>query len=180
MKTSELLMAASLLLAASARGTATRTIELMKDQPDILASQNYTNISNLTAYLPRIKNDNKYFFDAKIMSRNGDYRKKKYRVYNNEKYEIVESGSLFIYHRYESEELTRGKEMIKTDKYYFSKDVNSEIQPLTIENLKNAFPLNHKFHYAIDAEFRSDKELLAYDKYLKTYKIEYLYSQSLK
>jgi hypothetical protein len=170
MKTYQMLMAVSLLLAASARGTKTLKIDLNKHQIGYFLPLN----------VHWANRDNLNFFTNRIMQDNSDYGKKKYRLYNNEKYEILDNGSIYIYYRYESEELIKGKEMIKTDKYYFSKDGSSEIVPLTIENLKKAFPEDHKFHYELDAEFRSDKELLAYDKYLKTYKVEYLYSQSLK
>ena len=65
------------------------------------------------------------------------------------------------------------------DEYYFSKDSNSDIRLLTIENLKRAYPENHRFHYDIDAHFRFDRELMEYDPYTQMYKLKYLYMRSL-
>lgn len=63
--------------------------------------------------------------------------------------------------------------------YYFSfagSDVTSE---LTLTNLKKADPDNHKFHDALDAEFKSDSDLVLYDSFHKVFKISRLYSNSL-
>jgi len=108
------------------------------------------------------------------------YKHKNCRWYNKAAYQIVDTESFYIYYRYQSEEQIKGKGLIKTDEYFFSMNGNSPIQLLTIDNLKNSFPENHHFHYLLDAIFRSDKELLAYDNFLKTYKIKYLYRESLK
>ncbi len=50
-----------------------------------------------------------------------------------------------------------------TKNYYFSSSASSEVKELTLTNLKKAFPDNHKFHDALDAEFKSDSELALYD-----------------
>jgi hypothetical protein len=46
---------------------------------------------------------------------------------------------------------------------------------LTIANLKNPFPENRSLHYLLDADFRSDGELVAQDDFRKAYKIKYFY-----
>ncbi len=58
--------------------------------------------------------------------------------------------------------------------YYFSKDASSAPQSLTKANLKAAFPDNHKFHDALDAQFKSDKELHDYDRFHKMYKLNWI------
>ncbi|MCK6650829.1 MAG: hypothetical protein L6Q66_14325 [Bacteroidia bacterium] len=63
--------------------------------------------------------------------------------------------------------------------YYFSKDAASEIQKLTINNLKMAFQNNHKFHDLIDMEFHSDNELIKYDAFHKMTRINKIYLNSL-
>lgn len=67
-----------------------------------------------------------------------------------------------------------------TTNYYFSKDANSKIESLTLNTLKAAFPDNHRFHDALDAEFKTDADLAQYDSFHKIYKINRLYSNSLK
>ena len=103
-----------------------------------------------------------------------------YRIFHNSSYKIVDSAGFYLYYRYVQYEHTKGKGLIKMDEYFFSRDSNSDIQLLTIDNLKRAYPENHRFHYDIDAHFRSDRELMEYDPYIQMYKIKYLYMQSLK
>jgi hypothetical protein len=103
-----------------------------------------------------------------------------YRIYEKESYLILDTAAFCLYYRYESEEKTKGKELVKTEEYFFSKDAQSPIQLLTADNLKRTFPDNLPFHYAIDAEFRNNKDLIAYDSYCGCYKIKYIYKQSFK
>ena len=104
-----------------------------------------------------------------------------YRFYNNELYKVMDSGEGFcLYYASRPEEINKGKGLVKTDEYFFSVTGNSEIYSLTMNNLKKAFPNNNKFHYLLDATFKSDKDLMAYDGYAKTYKIKFLYNESLK
>jgi len=49
---------------------------------------------------------------------------------------------------------------------------------LTLDNLEKTFAGNARFRYALEAQFHSDRQLIAYDPWLKTYKLKYLYSQS--
>ncbi|MDP4150220.1 MAG: hypothetical protein Q8927_06735 [Bacteroidota bacterium] len=65
-------------------------------------------------------------------------------------------------------------------KYYFAKDSSDVLQLLTKENLKRAFPDNHRFHDALDATFREDKELVNYDGFHKMYKVNHLLEMSTK
>lgn len=66
-----------------------------------------------------------------------------------------------------------------TISYYFSSSAGEEIKELTLTNLKNAFPDNHKFHDALSTEFKTDADLVQYDTYHKVYKVNRLYSNSL-
>jgi hypothetical protein len=105
---------------------------------------------------------------------------KNYRFYNHSTYQILDTAGFYIYYQYRQEEITKGKEPVKKDEYFFSKNDDGDIQLLTIDNLTKAFPANDKFHYAIEQAFRSDKELMAYDNFRHAYKIKYFYNQSLK
>ncbi len=73
-----------------------------------------------------------------------------------------------------------GKNNPPKTEYYFSKDVKSEIETLSIYNLKKAFLSNHKFHDLIDAVFHQDKELYAYDDFHKIMKINRVLQISLE
>jgi hypothetical protein len=103
-----------------------------------------------------------------------------YRNSEKGKYQILDTTYFYLYYRYEQVEKVRGKSLVKTDEYFFSRNAESPIQLLTAENLKRAFPDNLPFHYAIDAEFKRDQDLIAYDPYYKGYKLKYIYNQSLK
>jgi hypothetical protein len=122
----------------------------------------------------------KHEFNKKKVYGYRNCQNKNYRFYNGEAYLLIDTASFYIYYQYRQEEHVRGKGLIKKDEYFFSKNADGDLQLLTIENLKNSFPENHNFHYAIDASFRSDKDLMAYDSFRKNYKIKYLYNQSLK
>ncbi|MBS1933454.1 MAG: hypothetical protein JST96_05590 [Bacteroidetes bacterium] len=105
---------------------------------------------------------------------------KNYRFFQHSSYEILDTAGFFIYYQYREEEINKGKEPVKKDEYFFSATSNGPVQLLTIDNLKKAFPGNDKFHYALDETFRSDKDLIAYDSFRRSYKIKYLYNESLK
>jgi hypothetical protein len=121
----------------------------------------------------------KFSFDRNKIFGYRSCQNKNYRFYNNEIYQIVDTADFYMYYQYKSEEQTKGKGLVKTDEYYFSKNGVDNIQLLKTANLIKAFPENAWFHYALDANFKSDKDLIAYDPSLGIYKIKYLYNESL-
>lgn len=76
-------------------------------------------------------------------------------------------------------EVVASKNQMGSKNYYFSSSASGEVKELTLTNLKNAFADNHKFHDALDAEFKSDSELALCDSFHKVYKLSRLYSNSL-
>jgi hypothetical protein len=60
-------------------------------------------------------------------------------------------------------------------RYSFSVDSVSEIQDLTIDNLKAAFPENRQFEMIIDASFKDDSDLYAFDKTNKCFDLNRVY-----
>ena len=64
--------------------------------------------------------------------------------------------------------------------YFFSTDAASAPQPLTKANLKAAFPNHHKFHDALDENFKKDEELIDYDDFHKSYKLNRVYKGSVQ
>jgi hypothetical protein len=121
-----------------------------------------------------------YSFDKNKVYGYRSCEEKNYRFYNNSIYQIIDTAGFYVYYQYQSVEQTKGKGLVKTDLYFFSKKGNSELFLLTTNNLKEAFPENTKFHYALDAHFANQNDLMAYDKYEKVYKLKYLFFQSLK
>jgi hypothetical protein len=105
-------------------------------------------------------------------------KNEKYRFYDNSKYKIVDTLSFFTYYQYKMEPGIDGKGLVKTDEYYFSVKGDGVVLPLTIDNLKKAFPENNKFHYALDELFKSNSDLMAYDNILKEYKLKYIFKNS--
>jgi hypothetical protein len=120
----------------------------------------------------------KYSFEKKNVFGYRDVHNKDFRFFNNKEYEILD-GTFFYLYQYHTY-VSNGKTQVQKPAYFISKEVNSSIIPLTLDNLKNFFPNNHKFHDMLDAAFKTDEGLNAYDTYHKTYKIKHLYSQSLK
>jgi len=101
-----------------------------------------------------------------------------YRFYKNELYQILDATYFFIYTHYASSTVVKGKGNEKKETLYFSVKGTDNLQPLTVENLKKAFPDNLKFHDLLD-NVRNDADLVKYDAYTKDIKVNYLYKKSL-
>lgn len=97
-----------------------------------------------------------------------------YRFVNNGAYKILDNDQFLLYSRFEH--IKNGKEQTRETRYYFSVEPGSKLMPLTKANLKQAFPENKSFHDLLDLQFRSDKELTAYDSFHKQYKVKSLYN----
>ena len=94
---------------------------------------------------------------------------KNYRYVDNHRYLIVGEGPLYIY---TTDTLVRKGAVEKN--YFFSVGPNGDIKPLTILNVKKAFPDNHKFHDLLDMSFKSDWGLTTYDDFHKMFKVNRL------
>ena len=125
-------------------------------------------------------NGERHLFDKNQIYGYRDSKKENHRFFRGEEYKILDTAGIFLYYKYTQKEVTKGKSLIKTDEYYFSVQGDGPICLLTSQNLRMSFSNNYRFQYALDAGFKSDGELIAYDDIQKIYKIEYLYNQSLK
>lgn len=99
-----------------------------------------------------------------------------FRFIDNKEYKVLNPGQSLLIYFYQHPAHT-GKDVnrgLYQPEYYFSKDANSPLQDLTLTNVKATFPENHKLHDALDAQFKSDKELYAYDKFHKAYKLNWI------
>jgi hypothetical protein len=99
-----------------------------------------------------------------------------FRFFNEKSYRIVDTTSFVVYAR--EENIVNGKEKRRETRYYFSKNAESRILPLTIRNLKFAYP-NRDFHDLLDVHFRSNKELMRYDAFNNEYKLKRIFSKTL-
>lgn len=105
-----------------------------------------------------------------------DNKGRHYRFINNMAYRVLDTAGFYMYAHVER---PAGKGyQPPVAKHYFSKDLVSTIHPLTISNLKKSFPENAEFRYWLDAGFRNDRELVAYDHFEKMYKLKYVYMRS--
>lgn len=98
---------------------------------------------------------------------------KEFRFVDDKEYKVLNQGELLTMYVYQPTAPT-GKEankVINQPLYYFSENTAISVQALTKANLKAAFPSNHKFHDALDAAFKADGELYAYDDFHKMYKL---------
>jgi hypothetical protein len=101
-----------------------------------------------------------------------------YREVGKRKYEIVDAAGFYLY---SYKMLVQGEKIARPETvYFFSVDRESPVLELTIDNLEKAFASNPKFRYSLAATFHGDKQLMAYDKAIKMYRIKYLYSQAIK
>lgn len=97
-----------------------------------------------------------------------------YRFGSNQEYEIVEAKELYIYTKSISALSPRGRESQggKSDqKHYFSLGAKGQIRDLTLANLKQAIPKNHKFHDLLDTTFGEGRNVSEYDDFHKMFKV---------
>jgi len=106
-----------------------------------------------------------------------------YKDCNNQAYRFSENNHYVILNP--TEEILLYKHTIEGSKnqqavthYYFSLTASGRVQKLTLTNLKSTVPNNHKFHDALDAEFKTDDELATYDTFHKMYKLNRLYASN--
>ena len=92
-----------------------------------------------------------------------------YRFSGNTRYEILEAKDLYIY---STDVIVRKGAAEKA--YFFSAGREGEIFPLTVLNLKKAFPDNHAFHDSLDMTFKNDAGLTKYDDFHKMFKVNRL------
>ncbi|GEP98411.1 hypothetical protein [Chitinophaga cymbidii] len=106
-----------------------------------------------------------------------DEKQRDYRFINNHAYRILDHQYFHVYSR--DVEVSKGKGRIKETKYYFSTHADGEMHPLTIANLKKAFPEHKRFHELLDMQFRHDPELAWYDQHAQQFKVKSIFEQSI-
>lgn len=125
-----------------------------------------------------ILNGKQQVLDKKNVYGFTDTKGRHYRFINNMAYQVLDTTGFYIYQHIER---PAGKGyQAPIAKHYFSTGLADDVQPLTIANLKRLFPQNTTFRYWLDAGFKHDKELLAYDDFANMYKLKYVYIQSVE
>jgi len=127
-----------------------------------------------------VQNGQKKAFPKKQLYGYRDCHNRNYRFFNGDAYLVTDTAGFFVYSATKTEAGPHGKGWVKSDKYYFSTGGDAPLQLLTIDNLKKAFPANHRFQYELEGVCKTDKDLVDYDVYTKSYRVKYLFSQSTK
>jgi hypothetical protein len=97
------------------------------------------------------------------------------RFQDKEHYYLAEKGPVWIF--YKEVPVTQVKGLKFEKQYYFSAKGDEKIIALTINNIKQAFPDNHKFHDMIDAQFQNTG-ISEYDTFHKMFKVNHILQQS--
>lgn len=97
------------------------------------------------------------------------------RFANNSDFHLVERGDVWLYKRLVAK---AAKGTAEPNGNYFELPGDKKPTLLTMDNLKKAFPDNHKFHDALTAQFSSDKDLMGYDTFHKKFKLNHLLEMS--
>ena len=111
-----------------------------------------------------------------------DTKGKEVRFVDNKEYKVLNPGESILIYVYQHQAHS-GKDVSKglyQPEYYFSKDVASPLQNLTLTNLKTIFPENHKLQAALDAQFKANSELYAYDSFHKMYRLNWIIKNNIK
>lgn len=98
---------------------------------------------------------------------------KEYRFVAGREYLILEARTVYLYRHERSVPQPRGGSR-NEPAYFFSVGGDGGVLPLTMANLKRAFPTNHRFHDDLDRTFGTDQDLIRYDDFHKMYKVNRL------
>tara|TARA_R110000868_G_scaffold386470_1_gene654770 strand:+ start:221 stop:781 length:561 start_codon:yes stop_codon:yes gene_type:complete len=104
---------------------------------------------------------------------------KEFRFVDDKEYSILNPGETLIIYMYKRPSGGGRNNVTYHPKYYFSYNSLASLQDLTKANIKALYPENHKLHNALDAQFKDDSELFAYDDFHKTYKLNWIIKNNL-
>lgn len=100
------------------------------------------------------------------------------RFQDKEHYYLVEKGLVWIFYKMDTK--SSNKSFITERKYYFSVKGDEKMIELSKENLKNAFPENHKFHDMLDSQINSNVNIAEFDSFHKMFKVNHILEQAGK
>ncbi len=88
----------------------------------------------------------------------------------------MEAKELYIYAR--EVPVSHGRGIHTVRGYFFSAGPDGPVLTLKLENLKQAFPDNHRFQDALDATVGAGQKLAEYDESQKMFKVNRLFIAS--
>ena len=108
-----------------------------------------------------------------------DEQKRDFRFFknNDDEYQILANNGIVLYVTYTPEKNAKGLTLNMIPSYYFSKDLNSPMASLTVQNLKLAYSTNTSFIAMLDANFSDNASLATNDHGI--YRINAIYAQSI-
>ena len=122
-----------------------------------------------------ISDGKKYAYKKSELYGFRDQNNNVYRFYDNTKYRIAEAGKIYIYVQERNIAQSKGYKVVNA--YYFSTTPNGNILP--VSNLKNVYRSNDTFCDLLDQYFGS-VDVAAYDVKHATFRVNYVYSKSIK
>ena len=99
------------------------------------------------------------------------------RVVNGEHYRVIRADPLYLYEHDRSQ--LSGKRFATVTDRFFSTTANAPLRPLTLVELKSAYPKNHQFHDILTLAFTNDAELMRWDEVHHEYLVAHLLRQTL-
>lgn len=97
---------------------------------------------------------------------------KVYRFFQNEIFPMLNPGESLVLYKVTSGTGFKNSPVLET--YFFSKDADSKIWPLTIDNINKAFSGEEQFKLLVEIFFRNDRDLVVYDPIHLKYKLNRL------
>jgi hypothetical protein len=95
-------------------------------------------------------------------------------------YTVMNAGEAIVIYKYQHAAHSPKEAEKYAPKYFFTTKSSDVLTYLSKANLKKAFSANHAFHDAIDANFNTDSDLIAYDDFHKMYKVNQVLESSAK
>ena len=96
-------------------------------------------------------------------------------VNNNQHYPILNPGEELLLYPVEQAPVGKTPGLVRL---FFSVTAAAPIQPLTVLNLKRAFPTNYRLHDLLDAQIHSQRDLMAFDDFHGMTKLNWLLQRS--
>ena len=100
------------------------------------------------------------------------------REVDGQTYRVVRADPLYLYAR--DRNVVVNKRFVVVTDLFFSISPTAPLRPLTLAELKSAYPDNHRFHDALALAFERDADLVRWDSYHKEYVVSRLLRQSLQ
>jgi hypothetical protein len=101
-----------------------------------------------------------------------------YRFALKVEFRILESKELYIYAL--DVRVSQGRGTRSVREYFFSVGADGPVLALTLKDLKQAFPDNHRFHDSLDAMFGAGQTLAEYNEVHKMFEVNRLLIASLE